>query len=90
VKISREGHEDVSLLFDKENGLLVKCVSPAKDYRTGKDVTQEVTFADYKEARGLKHATKITVSIDGKQILEAQVSDHRYLETVDETPFAKP
>jgi hypothetical protein len=89
-KISREKHAEVKLFFDKKNGLLVKCVSRAKDYRTGKDVTQEETYADYKETEGLKHPTKITVSIDGKRILEAEVSNHRYLEKVDEKLFAKP
>jgi hypothetical protein len=91
VKVSHEGHRDVSLFFDKETGLLVK-----SEYRVnadelgGKEVNQEAFFSGHLETDGIKVFRKIVVKRDGKLFVEAEISDFKPAEKLDSKLFAKP
>src|SRR5262249_8091781 len=87
--IGREGNE-FRLFLDKESGLPLKTEWQVKDPRSGKDISQEVTYADYKEVNGIKRAMKLTVLRDGKLFAEQEISDFKPLEKLDDEKFAKP
>ncbi len=72
LKVSRQGHCEVNLYFDKETGLLVRSAHSLTDL-TGKEVFRESVFSDYKEFDGKLQFTKFTVLQDGQRVLDASV-----------------
>jgi hypothetical protein len=90
VLIKWKGHRDVKLWFDKESGLLVKREHRVLDSETGKEVTQEVVFSDYRETDGVKHYRALTAYRDGKKIIEAKVREIEFFDKLDKKVFAKP
>lgn len=90
VLIESEGHKEVKLWFDKESGLLVKREHPVFDVTVNKEVTQEVTFADYQEKDGVKHYTKITATRGGFPFVEGKVVEVQFFDKLDDKTFAKP
>jgi hypothetical protein len=90
VKVSRKDHRDVSLFFDKENGLLLKSEFRRKDVMGGNEFTQENLFKDYKETEGIQRARKVTINRDGRRFIELEVVEFKPLEKLDESLFGKP
>ena len=90
VTVAREGHKDIFLYFDKETGMLLMSERQAKDFMTGEEHKQETSFANYKEVDGVKRPHKLTIRRDGKKFLEAEVSDIKILDKLDDSTFAKP
>jgi hypothetical protein len=90
VKVSHEGHADVSLFFDKDSGLLVKSVRKAKDPMTMQDVDQETLYSDYQDVGGVKFAKKRKINRDGKVFNEIQITEYKPVDHLDEKTFAKP
>jgi outer membrane lipoprotein-sorting protein len=86
VKVSSPGHKDVSLYFDKQNGLLLKSETRAKN-QSGEETKQESFFSDYKEVDGLKLPTKVVVKRDGNPYVDAQYSDLKLFEKLDDNLF---
>jgi outer membrane lipoprotein-sorting protein len=90
VKVSRQGHRDVNLFFDKETGLLVKTATRAKaEEQGGKEVNQETYYQNYKEADGVKTPMKIVVKRDDKPYVEAEISDLKRSPKLDDKLFSK-
>jgi hypothetical protein len=91
VKVSRKGHEDIKLYFDKETNLLVKVERRVKASEQGyKEVNQETFFKDWKDVDGIKVVQKVVDKRDGKLYVEEEVSDVKYLEKVEPKLFSKP
>jgi hypothetical protein len=90
IKVSREGQRDVTLFFDKNTGLLARTITRVHDEFSNKEVTQEVTFSDYKAKDGVTAFGKMVITRDGKPFIEEELYDHRGLEKVDEALFKKP
>ena len=90
IKVSRDGHRDVSLYFDKETGLLRSTERRAKDVMAGQEFAQETLYANYKAVDGVKHPHKVTINRDGKLYVEAEISEFKRLEELDASMFAKP
>jgi hypothetical protein len=92
VRVSHDKNRDINLYFDKTDGLLVKSEHPVRDVKGGGDreMTQETYYSHYKETMGSKFPTKVTIKRDGKQYVEAEVSEIRLLEMVDDAKFGKP
>lgn len=90
VKVSHKGRRAISLYFDKETGLLVKSARRVVDDDTGQEVTEESFYSDYKEAQGIKYASKVVVQRDGKPYLEGETTEYQPAEKLDESLFAKP
>jgi hypothetical protein len=92
VRVSHEGKRDINLFFDKASGLLVKTESQVKDVKGGGDreMSEETLFADYKEFKGIKYPTKITINRDGKPFVEARMTDIRPLEKLEDDVFGQP
>jgi hypothetical protein len=89
VKVAVKGHKDLILSFDKETGLLVKTEHFLTD-PNGKDVKQEEFFSDFKEVEGYKRPMKIAYHRDGKKIIEAEITEVKYYDKIDEREFGKP
>jgi hypothetical protein len=89
VRVSREGHRDVNLYFDKKTSLVVKAETRVKDDTTGQEVTQETFYSGY-DGKEIQSALKLTIKRDGKPYLEADLSDVKMEEKVDDSVFARP
>jgi hypothetical protein len=91
VKVAKQGRPDVNLFFDKRSNLLLRM-----EYTThstelgGKEVTQELLFSDFKDVDGVQHPMKVLINRDGKKYVEAELSDLKYVEKLDDRDFAKP
>jgi hypothetical protein len=91
VNVAREGHRDVQLYFDKENGRLVKSEARVKAPELGgQEVTQEVFFEDYRAVDGIQVPHKMVVKRDGKQFVEGEDSEVKHHEKLDDGQFGKP
>jgi hypothetical protein len=90
VKVTGPDGREFRLFLDRESGLPLKSEWQVRDVRSGKEITQEVTYADYKDVDGIKRAMKLTVQRDGKPFAEQDISDFKPLEKLDDKTFAKP
>ncbi|MCI0380477.1 MAG: hypothetical protein L0215_23065 [Gemmataceae bacterium] len=90
VRVSHEGHKDVSLYFDKKSNMLVKMDFRALDAQSGQEVAEERFFSDYKDVKGPKMPGRIVVNRDGQPYLDFQITEARIVERFDESMFAKP
>ncbi|MBY0523158.1 MAG: hypothetical protein K2R98_07150 [Gemmataceae bacterium] len=90
ISVSQKGQKDVKLYFDKESGLLVKAERKVRDAEAKKEVTEEVIFSDYKEVDGLKIAMKFNSKRDGKPYADAEMTEAKPQEKLDEKLFEKP
>jgi WD40 repeat protein len=87
IKVSKKGHLDVALYFDKESGALRKIGTK----RFGGIIAPwETIIEEYKEAQGIKYAHKVTVNEKGSPYLAEEITDFQPLEKVDEKKFAYP
>jgi hypothetical protein len=89
VEVESKGHRAVKLYFDKATGMLVKRERQVLG-NTGKLETQEVFFSDYKAQDGVPHWRKIAAKLDGKQFIEAKVTEIKFFKKLDNKVFAKP
>jgi len=94
LKVSSRGRRDVKLYFDKETGLPIRAERTirikdpkTKEYR---DVAEVVSFADYKDADGIKVATKFVTKWDGKPQADAVITEITAKDKLDEKLFTKP
>jgi hypothetical protein len=90
IKVSSKGHKDINLYFDKEKGLLAKIERRKKDMNSGQEVTEERLITEYMDVDGLKTAKKLVVNVDGKKFIEAEVTEVKHLDKLDDSEFAKP
>src|SRR5262249_45100167 len=90
LSIAHKDHKDVSLFFDKENGLPVKSEVRLTDPQ-GKEVTIEYLYSDYKDFAGLKHPAKVMIKgVKGVKELTMEFSELKPEEKLDDGLFAKP
>jgi hypothetical protein len=91
IRVSHEGHRDVNLFFDRETGLLLKSERRLKDVLMGgNEVTQETVYSDYRDFGGVKHAGKLVIKRDGKDYVDAEVTEFETKEKLDDSVFARP
>jgi hypothetical protein len=85
---SHKDRKDVSLYFDKENGLLLKSEVRLTDPRM-KEITMEYLYSDYKDFDGVKLCGKITFKIDDKDFA-MELTEIKPVDKVDKAQFEKP
>jgi len=92
ITVSKKGHRDVSLYFDKAKGHLVKSEFNIKDIKGGGDreMPQTNFFYDYKEFQGVRQPTRLVTERDGKKFIEARLTDMQPAEKLDDATFDRP
>jgi hypothetical protein len=90
LKVSKKGTKDINVYFDKKTGLIVKTESRRRDDTSGEEVTEERIITEYQDADGRKTAKKLEILRDGKPFMEAEVTEVKILEKVDDNEFTKP
>jgi hypothetical protein len=88
IKVTAPDGKEFKLYFDKTSGLPVKLV--ARVVGLGGEVTQVTTYANYKDFKGVKKATKIEAKRDGQDFLTAEITDFELLDQVDPKLFEEP
>jgi hypothetical protein len=73
------------MYFDKQSGLLVKWAETVKVPETGREVTLDWRFSDYKNVQGIQ----IAMRSESKRMVE-EITDFKFLDKLDEKLFAKP
>jgi outer membrane lipoprotein-sorting protein len=91
VRVTSKGHKDISMYFDKETHLLAKMEYRSVDAQSGKEVTEERIVLEYqkKDDNGFVLPKKVLVKRDGEKFTEADVSEAKYLEKLDDSVFNK-
>lgn len=84
VTISREGRPDIQLYFDKET------YAPVKLARKMNGLPYEEFYDDYAELDGLVYPKKTVVYGNGQKLFEAQTTDLKFLDKVEESTFDQP
>jgi hypothetical protein len=92
ILVSKKGHRDVSLYFDKAKGHLVKSEFNVKDIKGGGDreMNQTSFYYDYKEFQGARHPTRMVIERDGKKYIETRLTDMHLAEKLDDATFERP
>jgi hypothetical protein len=88
VSVSHKDWKDISVFFDSESGLPIKCEIRMTDPR-GKDITVEFFYSEFKEMDGIKHPTKLLIKFDDKEAT-MEVSEIKAMDKIDDSEFAKP
>lgn len=89
IRVSHAGRRDVNLFFDKATHMLVKTEARVKDEESGKEMTEETVMSGY-DGKDVQTALKLTVKRDGELYVEAELSDVRLVEKLDDSVFAMP
>jgi hypothetical protein len=89
LKAAVKDREDIHVFLDKATGLPRKAEFKMQK-RGERESTLEFTFSAYKETDGRKHFTKVAAKQDGKAIFEAELSEFRWLDSLDAGIFARP
>jgi len=93
VKVAHKDHRDINLLFDKKTSLLIKIETQVKDLTDKdkpKEVTQESFFDDYKDVDGIPQPHKLTIKRDGKKFVEAEMTEIKIVDKLEDKLFDKP
>jgi hypothetical protein len=93
VKVAHKDHRDINLLFDKKTSLLIKTETQVKDLTDKdkpKEVTQESFFDDYKDVDGIPEPHKMTIKRDGKKFVEAEMTEIKIVDKLEDKLFEKP
>jgi hypothetical protein len=88
VHVSRAGHGDVSLYFDKQTSRLVKIERQALE--VGLPVKKEYLLSEPREFEGIMRATKQIEFTAGKKSTELSITSFQFPGKVDDSVFAKP
>jgi len=88
VKVSRKGHGDVALYFDKKTRLLVKVARQVEE--AGQSLAGDAVYSGYKDFDGVKLPTRVVQSLDGKKKVEITEAAYKFPRKIDEATFAKP
>jgi hypothetical protein len=88
VRVAPPGRREIKLWFDQETGLLVKTEHPVG---TGdKPVWQEEYYGNFREMGVFRRPAKMTTVRAGQKIMEAELVEVRYLDSIPENEFLAP
>jgi hypothetical protein len=90
IRVSAKKLKDVSMYFDKETSLLAKIEFRTVDVTTGNEVNEERIVTEYaKNKAGVPVPKTVIVKRDGKNLLNAEVTEYNMLEKLDDSDFKK-
>ncbi|HZZ77348.1 MAG TPA: hypothetical protein VFE62_02455 [Gemmataceae bacterium] len=85
MRVQHELHPEITIWFDKENGLPVK----TRMKLPGDSNLVEIQFEDYKEYDGVKHFTKFKLQCSGESCT-GELREIQLLKSVDSILFKRP
>jgi serine/threonine protein kinase len=90
LRVSRSGHREAKLFFDKESARLVKVERPVKDDLSRHLVNQEIFVSKHKEIEGIWYPQRMRILRDGKLHIDITISGYNRKEKWDDSLFVKP
>jgi hypothetical protein len=90
VKVTDPDGKEFTLYFDKESGLPVKLAAQVMGFGGQDEFKQETTYKEYKDFGGIKKATKVHSSRDGKPFVDSEVTEFKVLDKVPADTFSEP
>jgi hypothetical protein len=90
LEVKQAGQPTIKLFFDKKDSMLLKLERRARSADTGKEVTEELLFSDYKQVQGTQQPMTIKTREDGKLVEEFRCTEIKLLEKLDDKLFQKP
>src|SRR5262249_10562118 len=94
IRARHQGRPDVTLYFDKQSKLPVKCAMRIKGYvgmlDSYKEGSYELFLIGFKETGGIKHFTKVIIKADGTPVVELEITEVAPQAKLDATLFARP
>lgn len=88
--VKSKDQPDVSLYFEKENGLLLSAKNRAVDANTYIEKDQETFFTNYVVMQGILFPKRWVIYSDGNKSMELTFEDLKPLDKVEDILFAKP
>lgn len=85
-----KGQRDVTLYFEKENGLPLMVKAKTIDPNTLIEHDQETYFSGYAAMQGIQFPKRWNVYHDGNKSMELNFDDFKLLDKVNDPVFAKP
>jgi hypothetical protein len=90
IRLSKKGHQDVSMYFDKKTWLLTKIERRAYDLQSQQEVKEERIITEYQVVDGRPMAKKALVKKDDKKAAEIEITQTTFADKFDDSEFAKP
>ncbi|HIF01005.1 MAG TPA: hypothetical protein EYG03_09690 [Planctomycetes bacterium] len=91
ITVDHEQMPTLTIHFGRKTGLIKKTKYVAKVAELGyQEAVEEAIFQQYTEFDGVMSVTKFTSLRDGKKFIEANFSDLKFPDTIDESEFKKP
>jgi outer membrane lipoprotein-sorting protein len=90
LRVSRKDRPDIDIYYDTKTYLPLKAESQIKGPNESEEKKYEFKFSDFKEVDGVKHYGKIKIVRDGKDMIEMELSDAKFVDKFDAGTFAKP
>lgn len=88
--VKSKEQRDVSMFFEKENGLLLSVKTRTVDPNTYIEKEQETFFSQYVPMQGILFPKRWVVYSDGNKSMELTFEELKLLDKVDDILFAKP
>jgi hypothetical protein len=90
LKITGPDGKDFEICFDKTTGLPVKMTATVADALQGDEFKQVMLFKNYKEFDGVKRASRVETTRNGKKFVEYEVIEFKALDKAEPNAFAEP
>lgn len=88
IRVTPPGKREIKLWFDYETGLLVKTEHPVG--LNSNPMLQEEYYGDFREMGAFRRPAKMVTHRAGKKIMEAELVEVRYLDSIPENEFLAP
>jgi hypothetical protein len=88
LKVGWKDQKNINVFLDKATGLPLKAEFTFS--KGGQEETLEFMLSDYKEFNGARHFSKVALKQNGKPILEAEMSEFKWLDQIEANVFDKP
>jgi hypothetical protein len=91
VRVEQKEHQPVNLYFDKDKGLLLKTEAQEKDpMNGGMEFTAETLYSDYRKVAGMMVPHRVVIKRNGQPFVDAETTESKHFEKLDDSVFAKP
>lgn len=90
IRVSSEGHKDISLWFEKTTGLLTRLDAQTVDIMSKMEQNTQKIFLDYKEQDGVMKPKRMIMNQDEKKFMEMEFEEFKLVDSLDDSTFAKP